>query len=96
MAHLGLFGVFHSHSFPLGDSDKYLGGVATEVRRALANVGSTLAPYRLPNGVRGYIIVPFEAADTRGAVAETVKTLTDNQYYLRELNRLNRIVKPDE
>ena len=88
MAHLYFHGEFHSHSFPLGDSDKYLGSVATEVRRALVNAGSTVAPYRLPSGRRGYIIVPFEAHDITGAVHEAMKAFTGISYYLRELKRL--------
>jgi len=92
MAHLALFGVFHSMSFPLGDSVKYLGNVATEVRRALRNVGSTVAPYRLPNGQRGYIIVPFEINSEGwdpGDVARTMRAYPNKQYYQRELARLN-------
>jgi len=86
LAHLHYFGEFNSRSFPLGNQDKYLGHVATEVRRLLVQTNATVAPYRLPDGTRGYVLVPFKPLLRNDAISPIMTDV--ERYYGRELKRL--------
>ncbi len=99
LAHLHFYGEYNSVTFPLGSRDKYLGTIATELRRFMKDVNATVAKFRLPDSTRGYIIVPTDKILRKAiidkALLESVKIPKEIRYYARELTRLG-VIEPDK